>query len=303
MHGADIGCIYCKQDGPFVLISSKVRDSDKHSIHRCQKCNLVQIYPMPSIKEDRLFYDENTQQLNIEGIMDFKRKRIKSLKDTKRRVELIEGLTSKNNMVLDVGCGYGFVIESLIKKGYNAYGLEPSKSRAATIRKNLELPILNIDPFGPVPVNHHCYDIITLFQVLEHITRPVEFLQWLSNFRKKGTKLIIEVPNLNNYLMSFHKPYQDFYWQRAHVTYYCLQTLNEILFKSSWIIKDVKFIQRYDIFNLMYWIMKKKPQLDERPYKLLKELSWLDRIYQQELVQTDKADTLLVIASHTYNGN
>ncbi len=303
MHNPDIGCIYCKQDGPFELISSKVRDSEKHSIHKCQKCKLVQIYPMPTVKEDIIFYNENTQQLNVEGIIDLKTKRIKSLKDTIRRVELIESLTSKNNMVLDIGCGYGFVIESLIKKGYNAYGLEPSKARASTIRKYLELPILTIDPISPVPINHHCYDIITLFQVLEHITRPVEFLKWLSNFKKKGTILIIEVPNLENYLMSFCEPYQNFYWQRAHVAYYCLKTLNEVLFKSGWIIKDIKFIQRYNILNMMHWLFMQKPRLDEHTYKLPKELTWLDRMYQEEVIQNDKADTLLVIASHTYNGN
>ena len=95
-------CIICNSK-KFKIISSRVRDSNKHKIVECEKCHLLQLFPVPSIKEDKEFYDENRQSKNIGELQDLKIMRENSLADTKRRAELISKEVTKGKKVLDIG--------------------------------------------------------------------------------------------------------------------------------------------------------------------------------------------------------
>ena len=97
-------CIICNGK-KFKIISPKVRDSNEHKIAQCQKCQLLQLFPMPSAEEDKEFYDENRQSKNIGEPLDLKTIRENSLADTKRRAGLISKEASKGKKVLDIGSG------------------------------------------------------------------------------------------------------------------------------------------------------------------------------------------------------
>ena len=69
-------CILCKNE-KFQLISKKTRDSKKHKIIRCLKCNHIQLYPIPTLSDEKKFYDENLQDKNINDVGSIKRARKK----------------------------------------------------------------------------------------------------------------------------------------------------------------------------------------------------------------------------------
>ena len=54
------------------------------------------------------------------------------------------------------------------------------------------------------------YDVIVMFQVLEHIPEPVLFLKNVGRLLKKTGKLIIEVPNLDDHLLNLNEEYFNF---------------------------------------------------------------------------------------------
>ena len=123
-----MNCIICDKK-KFKEISSRVRDSNSHKIKCCTNCGHCQLYPIPTTKEEEIFYDENRQAKNINVKYEIPILRERSKFDTKRRIKLVSKLISKKGKILEIGSGYGFFLEGLFKKNYDLIGLELSKTR------------------------------------------------------------------------------------------------------------------------------------------------------------------------------
>ena len=96
---------------------------------------------------------------------------------------------------------------------------------------------------------------------------------------KENGEIIIEVPNSDDFQLSFNKNYKKWYWQFAHVHYFNSKTIKKTLQRSNFKKIKIQGIQRYSIENLFYWHINKKPQLTNPVYNLENELEWLDKYY------------------------
>ena len=65
------------------------------------------------------------------------------------------------------------------------------------------------------------YDVVILISVLEHVKNPISFLKKISSFLKKNGKIIIEVPNVNDPLVSLYNLdyYKEKYYRKVHLNY------------------------------------------------------------------------------------
>ena len=70
-----------------------------------------------------------------------------------------------------------------------------------------------------------------MFQVLEHVDDPIAFLAQVRRYLRPGGRLIVEVPNVDDWLLSvFSVPgYEDFDYRAPHVFYYSTRTLREVM--------------------------------------------------------------------------
>lgn len=96
--------------------------------------------------------------------------------------------------VVDVGCGDGFFL-SLVP-GERKRGLELNPAAVQRARaKGLQVQeaLLDALPSGSA-------DVLTLFQVLEHVPRPVEVLRDAARVLRPGGRLFIAVPNNDGYM-------------------------------------------------------------------------------------------------------
>ncbi len=216
--------IICKSK-EFKLVANRPRDSDRHKVITCNKCNLVQLSRIPSIEDDKKFYDENRQSKNIRELTDIKVIRRNSADDTMRRVNFVSRFISKDSTIIDIGSGYGFFIDEMDKHGFNIIGLEISKERREISRKVTNVQVLDTN-ISKSPLEIEKVDYMILFHVLEHISNPIKFLETLRLHLKENGKVIIEVPNIDDLMLESNKAYRDFYWQRAHLLYFILRCVN-----------------------------------------------------------------------------
>ena len=121
-------CILCKH-GKFALISKQVRDSKKHKIIRCLKCDHIQLFPVPTLNDEKKFYDENLQSKNINDVGSIKRARRKMMPDTTRRYQFIKKIIPKKSRVLEIGSGHGFFLEIMKTNGFDIIGYDISKEK------------------------------------------------------------------------------------------------------------------------------------------------------------------------------
>lgn len=287
-------CILCRET-KFKEISSRVRDSDSYKVLKCQNCGLLQLDPLPSIDEDKEFYDQNRQSKNIGEPLDLTIIRKNSLFDTKRRAEMASFYLKKNNTILDIGSGYGFFLEEMRNRGYNVTGIEISKEKRQISSKVTSARVLNIN-LHEKRINLPRFACITLFHVLEHIREPILFLKIIKKHLTKNGKLIIEVPNAHDMFLDNCKKYRDFYWQRAHLFYFNAQTLKELAKKAGFSPVDIFYIHRYSIENFMNWFILGKPQIVSPKFRTKSTYKWLEDYYKKYLCKIGKSDTLILAA-------
>ncbi len=287
-------CIVCNGK-KFKIISPRVRDSNKHKIVKCQKCQLLQLFPTPSIKEDKEFYDEDRQSKNIGEPQDLKVIRKKSLADTKRRTELISKEVLKGKKVLDIGSGYGFFLKEMENLRYDVTGIEISKEKRLISAKITDAKVLDVNLYHN-EAGLSKFDCITLFHVLEHLYDPILFLKIIKKHLNKNGKLIIEVPNVDDLLLTVSKNYRDFYWQRAHLSYFNATTLKKVVQKAGFSIIRSLYTHRYSIDNFMNWFILGKPQIERPVFQTKGSYKWLEDYYKEYLCQKGQSDTLISIA-------
>lgn len=101
--------------------------------------------------------------------------------------------------ILEVGCAEGGFIELSTKYGHDSMGIELNRNAVLkATEKGLPVYEKNLHELASEKENY--YDCVCSFQVLEHISRPKEFIDSCIKLLKPGGKLIFCVPNSDGVL-------------------------------------------------------------------------------------------------------
>ena len=102
--------------------------------------------------------------------------------------------------LLEVGCGYGhFLAQAVNSKAINAEGIELNP-KAVEQARSRGLSVHQIHLREASTRFSGQFDAVACFQVLEHVSNPKEFLDWLCNLLRPGGILILGVPNADSFL-------------------------------------------------------------------------------------------------------
>lgn len=122
----------------------------------------------------------------------FEPARRRAVAELQRR--FIEASVPAAGDILDVGCGDGSFARTMAEAGWRVTGLDPAMpgnvggrspdTRLELIRGNL------VD----LPEDHH-FDVITLWDVIEHLDHPMEVLDAVASRLRPGGCLVIETGN------------------------------------------------------------------------------------------------------------
>ncbi|MDR1325081.1 MAG: class I SAM-dependent methyltransferase, partial [Treponema sp.] len=137
-------CLVCHSDQLEYL--TKVRDSEKHFVYRCCVCGHVQLNPIPSEEEDRVFYQTNQMgRITVsKNIMDDEQLRLKNKAWIDKQVAFIKKIIPTNKSIFEIGSGYGWFIDEIRKAGYSADGLELSTEKCMSAKKNFNIQLYNM---------------------------------------------------------------------------------------------------------------------------------------------------------------
>lgn len=101
--------------------------------------------------------------------------------------------------ILEIGCGDGEFIVKANHEGLPIEGLEQNPSALNAAREHgLNVSALTLEEV--IKERASQYDAVCSFQVLEHVTRPMEFLASCVKLLSPGGILLLGLPNLNSFL-------------------------------------------------------------------------------------------------------
>lgn len=101
--------------------------------------------------------------------------------------------------VLDIGCGYGYLLKLFDELGFETYGIDISEDAIKKARKITKAKVFVYDVNNGLSIfSDEFFDLITLFDVIEHLYSPYNVLKETHRILKKGGKIFITTPNLNS---------------------------------------------------------------------------------------------------------
>lgn len=151
---------------------------------------------------------------------EFKLENYRPYKEAQGFLPWFKGLKSspfrwvpKDVRVLDIGCGFGETIGYFEARGCEAYGVEADENIRRVAEKfgyRVHVGLFDPDIYEP-----DFFDYVTMAQVIEHMTDPVETLKGVSRVLKPGGIAILSTPNSNGWgarvfgrkWINWHAPY------------------------------------------------------------------------------------------------
>jgi len=209
---------------------------NEYSLVKCVVCEMV--YSTPHNTDISIYENSYKNQINSYG--SYIRDQIEIENNTKltwAQSQLRKYLTIRSGKLLDIGCSTGLFISAFKKLGFDVYGIEPSQlaidSMPSSIKTNVINGVLNRNS-----LNKTYFDLVTGWEVIEHLDNPGEFLENVKAILKIDGILALSCPNWNS---PWEKKTKDVNRRPPfHLNYFTEATLPKLLKKYGFEILVVK---------------------------------------------------------------
>ena len=236
---------------------------------KCLNCGFIFVNPKPTPKLLKYYYENSIsskffQQHIIEPTREYRLKNI-----AKPRSEWLNSFFNQPGKYLDVGCSTGMIIESMKNLNWTCQGSEFSLD-AIKIAKHHGLNVSNSDLNDEDIFEKGSFDLITLFEVLEHVSDISDLITNIRSLLKKEGLLIITVPNINGIEFKFIKENHTNILPPAHINYFSEKSFQIIAEKFKFKIEKISTPGKLDVSNILDAINKKR--IDNKKEEIFIEL-------------------------------
>ncbi len=211
----------------------------------CKNCNFVFVYPLPSIKTQKEYYEKSHKNglYKIHSDDDIPVR----IKLNKNRFDELSKYQLKGN-ILDVGCASGFFLDVAAKNDLSTYGVELSSVGVQKAMKNHQ-NIFN-GTLKEANYSDSFFDVVTVFDIIEHVLDPNSTIKEINRITKTGGLIVITTPDI----ASWHAKILGKRWGMItpfeHLFYFSPNNMTILLDNNGFKILEIK--KNYKIFTLDY---------------------------------------------------
>lgn len=211
-HDGSAKCILC--GSPRLVPLSRYQ---RAHLVRCEDCSMVFAARIPTEDELARHYHDYGHAWCDSSI-------------TRHRYrELLVGFepNRSTNRILDFGCGAGFFLEEARAHGWEAYGTEYS-GFALEVARSKQLEVVAA-PIGSDTFAEGFFDVVTAFEVFEHVRDPRDKVDLIAHLLRSGGLLYCTTPNFNALTRRVLGPRWNVIDYPEHLCYFTPRTLRRCL--------------------------------------------------------------------------
>lgn len=189
-------------------------------VFQCPSCGLQFTYPMRVMDYDEAYRRHHEDLLNFTNIPY---ESFLQVGDEKSEIERWSKLPRFNVLLpilphlpkgrlLDIGCSTGFFMLIAKQFGFDVYGMEASEKAVEIAKSKFKLQVTKALSFNELPQEYkYPYDLITAFEVLEHVYDPLKFLIEIYEMLTEDGIFILSCPPFYKF-ENTSKGYRKYKW-------------------------------------------------------------------------------------------
>jgi SAM-dependent methyltransferase len=159
----------------------------------CSRCGLIRLFPFPTPEESASYYPSEYKEYVAPPRLDSNPvRRLLRTHGLQRRYRSVIGSRSPGRL-LDVGCATGVFLDFAKRRGWTVEGVEPGAA-AAYATQVLGLNVHQCD-LRSAGLPSGSYDVITMWNVIEHLQDPLADLREARRLLKPDGLLVVATPN------------------------------------------------------------------------------------------------------------
>lgn len=165
-----------------VFSARRMPDRLHYRLVKCDNDGLVRSNPILSFGDLTSFYKKSTFTYTeeVEPL----------IASYMRALDPILKTLQKDAKILEIGCGNGFILEALMSRGFtNVFGVEPSTQAVSKAPKEVRKRI-QVNMFSTNIFKKQKFDLLFLFQTLDHIPQPDHFVLDCEEILNSGGRLL-----------------------------------------------------------------------------------------------------------------
>ena len=230
-------------------------------LYECPSCGLVSTQPQLSSQEIEKYYPEDYISYPI-AVDDEKvwHTRLDRQHGVRRRCNFaIRESGRETGKVLDVGCATGVFLKGMQDRGWEAWGIEPSDYAANYAVEKLHLNVKH-DYLKSDSYEDEQFDLVTLWDVFEHLPNPVQTLEICRKILKPGGVLLLSLPNPQSWDRYLFKEAWSGWDVPRHYYIYRTLSLTQLLDKHGFHFQRIKsFTGRHGAMGISwdFWLKTK----------------------------------------------
>ena len=176
------------------------------------------------------------------GYDDYARDRYCILKTASRRLDTIERYTPARGRLLDVGCALGFFLEEARRRGWEVDGVDISAHAIQYANEQLGIPA-RCGMLREAGFEQNSFDVLTMWDVIEHVTDPVEELKYCRDLLKTRGLIVLSTPDVASLVAKMTgAKWMGFKLAEEHLYYFSKRTISLALEKAGFEVLDVTSI-------------------------------------------------------------
>jgi SAM-dependent methyltransferase len=213
-------CELCGFDGPMTDFYPSRR------IVQCPECGLVFYDPAAGVVSPEELYTE--AYFAGAEYRDYLADERALRRNFSRRVDELRKL-KPHGRLLEVGCAYGLFLDEA-RPHYEVIGMDITSGPTEYARRTLGLDARTVD-FLDAPDEPEAYDLICMWDTLEHLTHPVRYIEKAARWLRPGGRLVMTTNDIDSFVAKFrgekwrqiHPPTHLFYFSAATLTHAAAQ--------------------------------------------------------------------------------
>jgi SAM-dependent methyltransferase len=228
-HFVDIPCPICESDAALRRLTT----DRERNIVVCRSCDLAFVSPQPDESYLSAIYQESyfSRGEPGTGYQDYGALSELLTRIAVKNMATISELRPTRGRLLDVGCATGEFLGVANSEGWAAYGVELSPDgRRACVEKGLSVVGDRLVDLPTEPA----YDVVTYWDVLEHVTNPVAELRAAHARLAPGGLFATTMPNFGSLRSRLQRGrWWAFYSSREHLFFFSRRSLTAALDKAG----------------------------------------------------------------------